>query len=174
MRFVEEVLRHSTVVHIRARHTVVDSVIDGVAIAAGERVIAVNAAANRDPSRWERPAEIVPERSRLFSHLAFNVGPRHCAGAHIARMEAGEAIPALFRAFPDLARPAGVDGSAVQPIGFVSRAWRPIDLVHEPVAATIARQRILDGAFRTGEAAEAGTAGGDEGPPSGRGPGGYG
>ena len=55
VRFVEEVLRHSTVVHLRARRAIADTEIHGVPIAAGERVIAINAAANRDPSRWERP-----------------------------------------------------------------------------------------------------------------------
>ena len=152
VRFLEEVLRHSTVVHLRARRAVVDTAVDGVPIAAGDRVIAINAAANRDPARWERPAELDPGRPRLYSHLAFNVGPRHCSGAHIARLEATEAIPALWRAFPDLDRAPGSPDP--QPIGFVSRAWRPIELVHAPVPADTARQRVLDGRFASGETAE--------------------
>jgi hypothetical protein len=142
-RFLEEVLRHWTVVHLRARRATADVELGGVTIRAGERVIAVNAAANRDPDRWERPADFDPERPRLFGHLAFNVGPRHCAGAHLARMEATEAILGLWRAFPDLAGSTAGTPPA-RPIGFVSRAWRPIHLVHAPVEADAVRSRVLD------------------------------
>jgi cytochrome P450 len=126
--FLEEVLRHTTVVHLRARRVTTDVEVDGVAIPAGDRVIAVNAAANRDPSRWERPDAFDPSRPRLFGHLAFNVGPRHCAGAHLARLEASEAVLALFAAFPDLERDPGAPAPRFH--GFVSRAWRPLHLRH--------------------------------------------
>jgi cytochrome P450 len=139
-RFLEEVLRHSTVVHLRARRATTDLEVGGVTIQAGERVIAVNAAANRDPSRWEWPAVFDPARPRLYGHLAFNVGPRHCVGAHLARMEATEAILGLWRAFPDLDLALGAPGAGVA--GFVSRAWRPIHLVHSPVAPAVARARV--------------------------------
>jgi cytochrome P450 len=141
--FQDEVLRHSTVVHLRARTATQDVVLAGVAIAAGERVIAINAAANRDPARWERPTELDPTRPRLYGHLAFSVGPRHCAGSHLARMEASEAIRGLFRAFPDLDRAS--DQPATQPVGFVSRAWRPISLVHPPVNPEEATARVMAG-----------------------------
>jgi len=142
-RFLEEVLRHSTVVHLRARRATSDVQIGGVRIVRGERVIAINAAANRDPARWERPDELDPGRPRLWGHLAFNVGPRHCAGAHIARMEATEAILGLWRAFPDLARVPGAP--MPEPVGFVSRAWRPVPLVHAPVEGNMVRRRVLEG-----------------------------
>ena len=139
-RFLEEVLRHSTVVHLRARTATTDVGIAGVRIGAGERVIAVNGAANRDPVRWERPAQLDPSRARLFGHLAFSVGPRHCAGSHIARLEATEAIQGMFRAFPDLARAS--DPADTNPVGFVSRAWRPISLMHARVSVEEVRARV--------------------------------
>ncbi len=145
-RLLEEVLRHSTVVHLRARRAtqdVVDVALGGVTVLAGERVIAINAAANRDPARWERPAELDPDRPRLWGHLAFNVGPRHCAGAHLARMEATETIGGLWRAFPDLALVPG--SPEPRPMGFVSRGWRPVELVYTPVTPEIARERVLHG-----------------------------
>ena len=126
--FAEEVLRHSTVVHIRARRAVRDVDLGGVLIRTGERVLAVDAAANRDPARWSEPARFDPGRPRLASHLGFGVGPRHCAGAHLARLEATEAIRALFAAFPDLEREPGAPAPAY--LGFVSRAWRPLHLRH--------------------------------------------
>jgi cytochrome P450 len=142
-RFIEEVLRHTTVVHMRARNATADVEIEGVAIAAGERVLAINAAANRDPARWERSEALDPDRPRLWGHLAFNVGPRHCAGAHLARLEATEALLGMWRAFPDIGRAPGARPPAS--MGFVSRAWRPLELVHAPVAADIARARIMEG-----------------------------
>lgn len=147
-RFLEEVLRHSTVVHLRARRATADVTLDGVTIAAGERVIAINAAANRDPVRWERATEFDPGRPRLWGHLAFNVGPRHCAGAHLSRMEATEAILGMFRAFPDLDRIPGSPDP--EPMGFVSRAWRPLSLAHGPIAGSVATERILGGPPWTG------------------------
>ena len=139
--FLEEVLRHTTVVHVRARRATRDVMLGGVEIRAGERVLAINAAANRDPDRWPDPARFDPTRPRLASHLAFNVGPRHCAGAHLARLEVGEAIRALFAAFPDL------DGDPAAPaaeyLGFVSRAWRPLHLRHAIRAPAEARAAIL-------------------------------
>ena len=141
--FLDEVLRHTTVVHLRARRATTDVDLEGVLIAAGDRVIAVNAAANRDPSHWGRPDEIDPTRPRLYGHLAFNVGPRHCAGAHLARLEGAEAVLGLFRAFPDLER----DPAAPPPasMGFVSRAWRPLHLRHAPRPAAEVRAAILAG-----------------------------
>jgi cytochrome P450 len=128
------------VVHLRARSATANVELDGVPILAGERVIAVNAAANRDPAHWERPDVFDPERPRLYSHLAFNVGPRHCVGAHLARMEATEAIGALWRAFPDL--DCAVNAPPATMVGFVSRAWYPIHLVHSPVPSAVARARV--------------------------------
>ncbi len=160
-RFLEEVLRHSTVVHLRARRSTTDVDLGGVRILAGERVFAVNGAANRDPARWEHPDRIDPDRPRLFGHLAFNVGPRHCAGAHLGRMEAMEAILALWRVFPDLRRAPGTPPSVA--MGFVSRAWRPLVLEHAPVALPHIRARVLDAA-PIGRAAR-GPAGGDRGEP---------
>jgi cytochrome P450 len=166
-RFLEEVLRHSTVVHLRARTATRDVDLGSARIRSGERVIAVNAAANRDPARWERPDELDPDRPRLWGHLAFNVGPRHCAGAHIARMEATEAILGLWRAFPDLHPAAGA--APARSIGFVSRAWRPIALAHAPVDAATTCARVLDGPAWSGSVPSAG----DGGKPAAADPGSY-
>jgi cytochrome P450 len=139
--FMEEVLRHSTVVHWRARRATRDVELGGVTIRAGDMVHPVNGAANRDPVYWERPAEFDPGRPRLASHLAFNVGPRHCAGAHLARLQASEAVTALWRAFPDLA----LDPAAAPPTfaGYVTRTWRPLHLTFAPRSEAEVRETVL-------------------------------
>jgi hypothetical protein len=58
-------------------------------------------------------------------------------------MESTEVVNGLWRAFPDLDRVAGT--AEAVPMGFVSRAWRPVQLQHTPVDPAVARQRIYDG-----------------------------
>jgi cytochrome P450 len=100
----------------------------GVKIASGDMVHPVNAAANRDPARWNRPATFDPGRTKLAGHLAFNIGPRHCAGAHLSRLETTETVRALFAAFPDLALDEGAPPPRIT--GYVSRSWRPLHVRH--------------------------------------------
>jgi cytochrome P450 len=152
--YLEEILRHTTVVHWRARRATQDVELGGVTIRAGDMVHPVNAAANRDPSRWEDPARFDPTRPRLASHLAFNVGPRHCAGAHLARLQAREIVRALFAAFPDLER----DPEAPAPIyaGYVSRAWRPLHLRHAPREPSAASAALAEGAWDSQRTVSAG------------------
>jgi hypothetical protein len=123
-RLVEEALRLWTVVHMRVRVARDDVLLAGTAIAAGDRVHPVNAAANRDPARYGRPDSLDLDRRGFASHLAFNVGPRHCVGAALARLEAAEAIAALLRRVPRIA----LDPTREPPryAGFVSRSFRPL------------------------------------------------
>jgi pulcherriminic acid synthase len=122
-RLVDETLRHTTVVHWRARRATQDVELGGVLIRAGDRVHPVNAAANRDPNRYPGPDRFELTRRGYLSHLAFNVGPRHCSGAWLARMEAYETVLALTE-LPDLR----LDPDAAPPRyeGYVTRAWRPL------------------------------------------------
>jgi len=147
--FLEEVLRHSTVIHLRARTATADARLGGVVIEAGARVIAVNAAANRDPDRWEQPDRFDPGRSRLWGHLAFNVGPRHCVGAHLARMQATEVICGMWRALPAIEPTDGAPPAV--PIGFVSRTWRPVEVTHAPTTPQRARAGVLAGSDSVAE-----------------------
>jgi hypothetical protein len=59
-------------------------------------------------------------------------------------MEATEVVGGLWRAFPDLSRVPGTTEDVV-PMGFVSRAWRPVELHHSPVDPAGARVRMQDG-----------------------------
>ena len=63
-------------------------------------------------------------------------------------MEATETITGLWRAFPDLAQVPGSPEPTL--VGFVSRAWRPIELAHAPVAADLARRSMDGGPAWTG------------------------
>jgi cytochrome P450 len=127
VRLVEEALRLWTVVHMRVRVARQDVELGGATIRAGERVHPVNASANRDPARYPRPDELDIDRAGYASHLAFNVGPRHCVGAALARMEAAEALEAVLARVPRVR----LDPTREQPryLGFVARSFRPLWLV---------------------------------------------
>lgn len=127
-RFVDEVLRHTTPVHWRARVATEDIQVGNVTIRAGERVHPVNAAANRDPARFKNAQAFDINRPGFRSHLAFNAGPRHCAGAWLARIEAYEAILGLLQ-LPGLR----LDPAANPPYlsGHVLRTYRPLKVVFD-------------------------------------------
>jgi cytochrome P450 len=129
-RFVEEALRILSPVHLRVRAATRDVELGGVLIKKGDRVHPINAAANRDPERYRDPGEIDLERPAFRSHLAFNVGPRHCVGAALARAEACEAVDALLTRL----RNQRLDPDAEPPrlVGFVTRSFRPLHLLFDP------------------------------------------
>jgi cytochrome P450 len=100
---IEESLRVDSPAQMVIRRATEDVVIDGVTIPAGERVMVYLASANRDPSKWDDPAnfELVRERER---HVAFGHGVHTCIGAPLARMEAKAAMSALVDRFSSIAR----------------------------------------------------------------------
>lgn len=77
-----------------------DTVVEGVLIPAGSPVQVCMAAANRDPSRWDRPDEFDIFREPK-QHMSFAFGPHMCLGMHLARMETTVAVNALLD-LPDL------------------------------------------------------------------------
>lgn len=85
-------------------------------------------AANRDPSRWERPDEFDPSRP-LKGHLGFGTGPHVCLGMHVARAEIQTAIGALVERLPGLR----LDPAAEPPriIGMYERGPTAVPVVWE-------------------------------------------
>lgn len=99
---VEELLRFDGPVHLTGRTATVDGLeVGGRTFAAGERVMTVIAAANRDPARFTDPDRLDIGREGP-GHLAFGFGIHHCLGAALARLEGQITIGALTRRFPDL------------------------------------------------------------------------
>jgi cytochrome P450 len=98
---VEELLRYDSPVQFTSRHALVDLDVGGQRIRAGESMVAVLGAANRDPAQFPDPDRLDLSRSPN-RHLAFGGGIHFCLGAPLARMEARIAIPALLARLPDL------------------------------------------------------------------------
>ncbi len=94
--FVEEALRMYGSVHYRFRIANEACELGGMPVKKNETLILINAAANRDPEKYTCPAQIDLARATPRDHLAFNVGPRSCIGAALARAEIRDAIGILL------------------------------------------------------------------------------
>jgi len=98
---VEECLRWDGPISAALRILHEDTEFDGKLIRKNTPVVAVLAAANRDPAVFADPDRFDIERSPN-EHLAFGGGAHFCLGAHLARLEGQVAIGALIRRFPRL------------------------------------------------------------------------
>src|SRR5690606_38018800 len=83
--------------HNMFRTAVAPARLRGADIEPGDKVMMVHAAANRDETKYECPAEFRLDRSHEPTHLAFGVRPHFCAGAHLARAEMRLTLEALLR-----------------------------------------------------------------------------
>jgi pimeloyl-[acyl-carrier protein] synthase len=96
---VEELLRFESPVQHTARIAPADMQLGGKTIQKGSRVVAVLAAANRDPNRFPDPdrLDLLRPDNR---HLAFGWAAHFCFGAPLARMEGQIAFGVLLRRLP--------------------------------------------------------------------------
>ncbi len=101
---VEELLRYESPSQHTARITPQDVVMGGKQIRKGEAVIAVMAAANRDPDRFPDPDRLNLSRTDN-RHVAFGWGPHFCFGAPLARIEGQVAFATMLRRLHGLSLP---------------------------------------------------------------------
>ncbi len=100
---VEETLRwDSPIGNFPARYPLEDIEIAGVPIARGEAILAPYSGVGRDPAHHGPDADKFDFTRPPGRHLAFGGGPHFCLGAHLARLEAAVALPALFERYPNL------------------------------------------------------------------------
>ena len=103
---VEETLRYDPPVHLTGRHAFEPVELDGQRIRAGEEVITLLAAANRDPEVYDNPATFDLGRENPVPHLAFSGGVHYCLGQPLATLEARIALRLIAERLPGL-RQAG-------------------------------------------------------------------
>jgi cytochrome P450 len=109
---VEEVLRYESSLQATYRTALADARVGDQAVAAGQRVLCILGAANRDPSVFEDPDRFDIRRKDVRV-MSFGGGIHHCIGQGLARLEGRIAFRRLAERLPGLE----VDAAAPR--------WRP-------------------------------------------------
>lgn len=98
---VRELLRYDSPVQYTGRRVATGFMLHGRQLRRGDLVIALIGAANRDPSRYDRPDALDVGRKQGHS-LAFGYGPHVCIGATLTLLEAETVFGQLLQRWPTL------------------------------------------------------------------------
>ena len=98
----EEFLRYDTSVQITPKVATVDLPYHAHTIRAGETVVTLRGAVNRDPDEYPDPDRLDLSRAGMRHH-SFGVVPYHCLGASLARAEIQISMRGLVDRLPGLA-----------------------------------------------------------------------
>jgi cytochrome P450 len=93
---VDEMLRYDSPVQLTSRAALRPCVVAGAELSAGQAVLVLIGAANRDPARYASPDELIITRGE-GPGLSLSSGIHFCLGAHLARLEATETFTRLLR-----------------------------------------------------------------------------
>ncbi|MBB3603750.1 cytochrome P450 [Mycolicibacterium sp. BK556] len=99
---VEEMLRFTSPVTHMAREATEDVEIRGQKIRAGDKVVMLYGAANRDEEIFGATAEDFDITRNPNVHIAFGAGEHACLGAQLARLEARVMFEVLLGAYPTI------------------------------------------------------------------------
>ncbi|MEU4732817.1 cytochrome P450 [Streptomyces sp. NPDC023588] len=123
---VEEMLRFTSLNNTGGYPHLVteDTVLGGCPVRAGQVVVALTDAANRDPAVFKDPDTFDPARPDRGGHLAFGHGRHMCLGAELARAELQIGIAALLRRFPVLELAVAEDELAWRQTMFINGLWQ--------------------------------------------------
>ena len=114
---VEEMLRWVSPIQNMARSATRDVELHGQRIDAGQKVLLLYPAANRDAGVFRDPHRFDSKRAPN-DHLAFGIGAHFCLGANLARLELRVFFEELLRRTPDLTL-ASTDPPPRRPSNFI-------------------------------------------------------
>ncbi len=130
---VEEFIRWVTPILNMARTATEPVVVHDVEIPAGDEVLLMYAAANRDDRVFDDPERLDVTRAHDL-HVAFGFGTHFCLGASLARLEIRVMFEELLRRLPDMRLAPGAQPRVV-PSAF-SRAYDAIPVEFAPAPAS--------------------------------------
>lgn len=110
---VEELNRYDGPAKLVVRRAAEDVEVRGKVISAGQRVLLIQASANRDPRRFADP-DVVDLQREDNRNVAFGFGIHYCLGAPLARLEAQIALPRILRRLAE--REVADDDLTYQPL----------------------------------------------------------
>lgn len=123
----DEVLRFESSLIATYRTALVDADIAGTPITAGQRVLCLLGAGNRDPQAFDEPDRFDIGRADASRHLSFGGGIHFCVGAQLARLEGEIAFETLARRLPGLvadpAAPAWREGLLFRGMSALPARW---------------------------------------------------
>src|SRR5262249_23098861 len=98
----EEAIRYDGSVQVVARIATDDVVMGGEVIRAGQRVLLLLGAANRDPEHFQDPDRFSLARINTVKRLGMGHGVHYCVGAPLARLEIAAVFTELAKRSPML------------------------------------------------------------------------
>ncbi|MEY2397961.1 MAG: hypothetical protein QOJ00_1135, partial [Actinomycetota bacterium] len=113
-----EALRLETPIHCFTRVAKADTVVGGVDVPAGARVMVSFASANRDERKWHDPERFDITRESA-AQLAFGHGEHACIGMGLARLEGAALLSALL----ERAGSIELDGPPVRKLNNLIRSF---------------------------------------------------
>jgi cytochrome P450 len=122
---VEEALRWEAPLTGGLRLATRDVELEGVRVAAGDKVYVCWGAANRDETRWP-DAERFDIAREPKPHLTFGFGPHRCLGMHLARMEMRVALDEVLERLPGVRLDPAAGDVHITGEGFRSPAALPV------------------------------------------------
>ena len=106
----DEILRYTSVSSMfRVQVVTEDLELGGVALAAGDAVMAIPRAGNRDPRIFPDPNVFDIDRVQPAPHLTFGFGPHFCLGTALGKMQVEMSIATLVERLPGLALTVPID-----------------------------------------------------------------
>ena len=96
----DEFLRYFSVNQTLSRTVTRDVELNGQRLRKNDRVVISWLSANHDEHEFDRPDEIILDRTPN-RHLAFGLGPHRCIGSHLARLMSEAMVKAVLDRIPD-------------------------------------------------------------------------
>ena len=122
---IEELLRFEPPAPYVGRYVAKDVEIHGQTVPAGNAMLLLLGAANRDERRWPDADQFDIHRN-VGSHLTFGYGPPFCLGAALARREGRVALDEVLKRFPEW--DLDWDGAKLAPTSTV-RGWETLPVL---------------------------------------------
>jgi cytochrome P450 len=120
--FVEEMVRIESPIQGNFRLARRATTVGDVAVNAGDVVMILEGASNRDPRHFGCPADLQLDRVNGRSHIGFGFGIHSCAGAPLARAEGHVSIERILDRMHDIR----IDASQHGPAGDRRYSYTPI------------------------------------------------